>query len=125
MQKISPAELKVMKYIWKKNKLVLSKEIVKAMELEYYWKATTTFTVLKRLINKGFLDSERVKRITYYEIIITEKAYLNFATKQFLTEIHDGSLESLIESLLDTLSEKDIKKLCMYLTKLKNTLDFS
>lgn len=123
MKKLSPAELKVMKFIWSKDKIILSKEIVDTMELEYSWKVTTTFTVLKRLINKGFLGSERVKRITYYTILITKKDYKISETKRFLNDIHDGSLESLILSLMDTLSEKDIKKLHMYLAKLKSTLD--
>lgn len=35
MQKIPQAELKVMKFIWNKNDIVTSKEVMEAMELEY------------------------------------------------------------------------------------------
>ncbi|HEK5070206.1 TPA: BlaI/MecI/CopY family transcriptional regulator, partial [Clostridioides difficile] len=39
--KIPQTELKVMKFIWNKNDIVTSKEVAKAMELEYGWKITT------------------------------------------------------------------------------------
>ncbi len=101
MQKIPQAELKVMKFIWNKNDIVTSKEVMEAMELEYNWKATTTLTILSKLVNKRFLSSERIKRITHYTILITKQEYKVFETKRFLREIHSNSIESLINSLED------------------------
>ncbi|HDX7086390.1 TPA: BlaI/MecI/CopY family transcriptional regulator [Clostridioides difficile] len=104
MQKIPQAELKIMKFIWSKNDIVTSKDIIKAMELECNWKVTTTLTIISRLVNKRFLSNERIKRITHYTILITKQEYKVFATKRFLEEVHSNSLESLISSL------EDIKK---------------
>ncbi len=101
MQKIPQAELKVMKFIWNKNDIITSKEVMEAMELEYNWKATTTLTILSKLVNKCFLSSERIKRITHYTILITKQEYKVFETKIFLREIHSNSIESLINSLED------------------------
>lgn len=101
MQKIPQAELKIMKFIWSKNDIVTSKDIIKAMELECNWKVTTTLTILSRLVNKRFLASERISRLTHYTILITNKEYKIFATKRFLEEVHSSSLESLRESLID------------------------
>lgn len=104
MQKIPQAELKVMKFIWNKNDIVTSKELIEAMEEKYEWKQTTTLTVLSRLVKKHFLASERISRLTHYTILITRKEYQKFETKIFLCNIHSNSLESLINSL------EDIKK---------------
>lgn len=101
MQKIPQAEFKIMKFIWAKNDIVTSKEVVKAMELDCNWKVTTTLTILSRLVNKRFLASERISRLTHYTILITDKEYKVFATKRFLEEIHSNSIESLIDSLID------------------------
>lgn len=101
MQKIPKAELKVMKFIWVKNDIVTSKEVVEAMEHDCNWKATTTLTVLSRLVNKRFLSSERIKRMAHYTILITKQEYKVFATKRFLEEVHSNSLESLRDSLID------------------------
>ncbi|HID1129824.1 BlaI/MecI/CopY family transcriptional regulator [Clostridioides difficile] len=101
MKKIPEAELKVMKFIWNKNDTVTSKEVIKAMQIKCNWKPTTTLTFLSRLVNKGFLASERISRITHYTILITKKDYLKFETRQFLSDIHSNSLESLLNSLKD------------------------
>ncbi|MBG0264431.1 BlaI/MecI/CopY family transcriptional regulator, partial [Clostridioides difficile] len=94
-------ELKVMKFIWSKNDIVTSKEVAKAMELEYSWKMTTTLTILSRLVIKHFLASERIGRMTHYTILIAKKDYKISETKRFLNDIHSNSLESLLNSLKD------------------------
>lgn len=106
MQKIPQAELKIMKFIWNKNDIVTSKEVVEAMEIECNWKATTTLTILSRLVNKRFLSSERVKRMAHYTILITKKEYVKFETKRFLADIHSNSIESLVDSLIDCTKKK-------------------
>ncbi len=55
------------------NDIVTSKEVAKAMELEYSWKMTTTLTILSRLVIKHFLASERIGRMTHYTILIAKK----------------------------------------------------
>ncbi|HBG5740457.1 TPA: BlaI/MecI/CopY family transcriptional regulator, partial [Clostridioides difficile] len=101
MKNIPQAELKIMKFIWNKNDIVTSKEVIKAMELDCNWKATTTLTILSRLVNKRFLSAERIKRITHYTILITKQEYKVFETKRFLEEVHSNLIESLVSSLID------------------------
>ncbi|NJI80620.1 BlaI/MecI/CopY family transcriptional regulator [Clostridioides difficile] len=101
IRNIPQAELKVMKFIWEKNDTVTSKETIEAMGQKYGWKQTTTLTLLSRLVKKHFLHSERIKRLTYYKIVVTKKVYLKVATRRFLEEIHSNSIESLISSLED------------------------
>ncbi|HFL2404849.1 TPA: BlaI/MecI/CopY family transcriptional regulator [Clostridioides difficile] len=101
MKKIPEAELKVMKFIWSKNDTVTSKEVIKAMQIKCNWKPTTTLTLLSRLVNKSFLASERIGKMTHYTILIAKKDYLKFETRQFLSDIHSNSLESLLNALKD------------------------
>ncbi|MCC0632635.1 BlaI/MecI/CopY family transcriptional regulator [Clostridioides sp. ZZV15-6388] len=99
IKKIPEAELKVMKFIWKINKTVPSKEVIIAMEQQFNWKQTTTLTLLARLINKNFLTAEKIGRFTHYTILVGEEEYKNFETRNFFDTIHDDSKESLMASL--------------------------
>ncbi|HEK4907969.1 TPA: BlaI/MecI/CopY family transcriptional regulator [Clostridioides difficile] len=99
IQKIPQAELKVMKFIWGKNEEVTSKEVIESMENKYGWKQTTTLTLLSKLVKRKFLLSEKIDRYTHYKIIIKNREYLNFETKNFMSNMHNNSLGSLLASL--------------------------
>ncbi|HBF4443199.1 TPA: BlaI/MecI/CopY family transcriptional regulator [Clostridioides difficile] len=99
IQKIPQAELKVMKFIWGKNEEVTSKEVIESMENKYGWKQTTTLTLLSKLVKRKFLLSEKIDRYTHYKIIIKNREYLNFETKNFMSNMHNNSLGSLLTSL--------------------------
>ncbi|MCQ4379950.1 BlaI/MecI/CopY family transcriptional regulator, partial [Clostridioides difficile] len=60
IRKIPQAELKVMKFIWKVDVTVTSKDVIEAMEQKYGWKQTTTLTLLSRLVKRGFLDAQKI-----------------------------------------------------------------
>ncbi|MEJ4023063.1 BlaI/MecI/CopY family transcriptional regulator [Clostridioides difficile] len=101
LQKIPPAELKVMNFIWGKNNEVTSKDVIKAMENEYGWKQTTTLTLISRLVKRKFLSAEKIDKYTHYKIIVGNKEYINFETKNFMSNMHNNSLESLLTSLCE------------------------
>lgn len=99
IKKIPQAELKVMKFIWRVDATVTSKDVIEAMEKQYGWKQTTTLTLLSRLVKRGFLDAQKIERYTHYTIVVKHKEYLSFETKDFLSNIHDDSFTSLISAL--------------------------
>ncbi|MCC0635380.1 MULTISPECIES: BlaI/MecI/CopY family transcriptional regulator [unclassified Clostridioides] len=99
IKKIPQAELKVMKFIWRVDATVTSKDVIEAMEQEYGWKQTTTLTLLSRLVKKEFLYAQKIDRYTHYTIVVKQQEYLNFETKDFLSNIHNDSLVSLISAL--------------------------
>ncbi|MCC0697239.1 BlaI/MecI/CopY family transcriptional regulator [Clostridioides sp. ES-S-0048-02] len=99
IKKVAPTELKVMKFIWKSDTQMASIDITNAMHKKYGWKQTTTLTLLSRLANKGFLNSVKIGKYTYYESIIMKDEYIKFETKEFICNIHDGSTGSLLDSL--------------------------
>ncbi|WP_074141683.1 BlaI/MecI/CopY family transcriptional regulator [Clostridioides difficile] len=101
IRKIPQAELEVMKFIWRVDVTVTSKDVIEAMEQKYGWKQTTTLTLLSRLVKRGFLDAQKIDRYTHYTIRVKHKDYLSFETKYFLNKIHDDSLKNLISALHD------------------------
>ncbi|EIS9418432.1 TPA: BlaI/MecI/CopY family transcriptional regulator [Clostridioides difficile] len=101
IRKIPQAELEVMKFIWRVDVTVTSKDVIEAMEQKYGWKQTTTLTLLSRLVKRGFLDAQKIDRYTHYTIVVKHKDYLSLETKYLLSKIHDDSLRSLISALHD------------------------
>lgn len=81
ISKLPEAELKVMRYIWEANKVLISRDLVNAMEEKNRWNESTTFTVLKRLERGEFLGTEKTGKLTHYNAIVKEEKYLRFETK--------------------------------------------
>lgn len=121
IKKLPQSELKIMKFIWKVDSKITSKDIILAMEQKYQWKQTTTLTILSRLVVKGFLNSKKINKHTQYEILIAEKDYLNVETREFFRNIHDSSIKSLLLSLHadDNISEEDILFIEAWLRSIK------
>ncbi|MDK3208901.1 BlaI/MecI/CopY family transcriptional regulator [Clostridioides difficile] len=111
ISKLPEAELKVMRYIWEANKVLTSRELVAAMEEKYEWKDTTTFTVLKRLQRREFLETEKIDKRTHYNVLVKEKQYQKFETREFIKNIYKNSIKSLISALHKDDEKVDEKKL--------------
>lgn len=99
IKKIPHSELKVMKFIWGVNADVSSKDVINAMEQKNNWKQTTTLTLLSRLVKKQFLSAKKLDRFTHYTIIVEEEDYLKLETLDFLNNVHNNSILSLVASI--------------------------
>lgn len=111
--KISGSEMKLMQLIWKNDREMTSQELI--AELGSTWKPTTILTFLKRLTEKGILTSRKKGKTSYYKAAVTENEYKQEQTEEFINEIHNGSLNSLMSALClgDKVSKdelEDIKK---------------
>ena len=101
ISKIPQSELDVMKVIWEHSEPISSREVINELQEKNGWKRTTTLTLLSKLVQKEFLNAEKIKLYTYYTPLISKKEYLEFETKYFFTNIHESSLKSLITALHD------------------------
>ncbi|SJW52149.1 regulatory protein [Clostridioides difficile] len=81
VEKLLRAELIVMEYLWKKDSLMPKKEIIYDIKQMYGWHKSTIKTILKRLIDKGYLARDIIKFKSYYKIIIDNKKYYAFKKK--------------------------------------------
>ncbi|MDE6971062.1 MAG: BlaI/MecI/CopY family transcriptional regulator [Eubacterium sp.] len=95
--KLFESELKVMELLWEEGDLS-AKEIAQRLKEQINWSKTTTYTVLKKCVEKqairrtdpGFLCSPLISR---HEI---QKA----ATEDLIERMYGGSQDLLIASLL-------------------------
>ena len=102
--------------IWS-NEPITTGELVKIAQQELTWKRTTTYTILKRLCEKGlFINTDG----TVTSLISKEDFYAKQSEK-FINETFDGSLPAFIAafSKRKKLTEEEIKKLQELISKMK------
>ena len=119
--KILPdSELIVMRVIWESKKEMSTGEILSNIGKETNWKLSTLQIILSRLVEKGFLKSEKIGRFNYYLSLIDPYKYKKFATKNFIKKMYNNSGKKLIASLIDEdemLSDEDIAEIKKMLNK--------
>ena len=108
MQKMGPLESRFADLIWSHEPLP-SRELVRLAAEALSWKATTSYTVLKRLCDRGlFLNQEGtvsplVNRLVFYAI----------QSEQFVEETFEGSLPAFLAAFSSRkrLSDREIDEL--------------
>ncbi len=114
--KISDSEMEVMQVFWSEENNWLSlNDLCKALE-QKAWKYNTIGTFVLRLTEKGVLKAKKEGKTNYYQPIISKDEYKKMETRQFLNEVHGGSMKSLIASLYDeSLNDEVITELTEWL----------
>ena len=79
--------------IWN-NEPISSSELAKRSEEELKWKKTTSFTVLKRLCDKGIFQNNKG---TVSSVITREKFY-SMQSEKFVEDTFDGSLPAFLNA---------------------------
>lgn len=121
IKRLPDAEFTVMKAIWHSKAPVTTHTIMEHLSSDISWKPQTLLTMLARLTEKGFLNSERVGRERCYTPIISEKEYLDIETGNFLQRYAGNSLGKLIKTLYaeGDMTKEDIAELREWLAERK------
>ena len=113
IQRVSDAEKQIMEFIWASSHPVTTREIIANLPEDNTWKQSTVITFLARLMEKGLLKATRISKANYYEPCLTEQEYRNLETKQFINDVHKGSLWGFLSTLCENgdLTRVDIESL--------------
>lgn len=117
MQQISDYELALMKIIWANNGTALYAEISKGLEDKGTpWTKNTIITLSSRLIEKGFLKTNKIGRRNEYKAIVSSNDYQSTQAHSFLEKIYEGNAKGLVTTLIeqDLLSADDLEQLKSY-----------
>ena len=91
------------------NAPVTTAQLVKLCEKELNWKRTTTYTVLKKLCEKGIFSNDN----SVVTVKISRDDFFSLQSEQFIEETFDGSLPAFIAAFTrkKDLSEAEIKEI--------------
>ena len=103
-------ELNIMELLWS-NKELAAKDISKIIKEYIGWEKNTTYTVIKRLIDKGAI--QRTDPGFICSALISQRSVREIETKRLLDQFYNGSLQTFISEYLKNqrLSAGDIAEL--------------
>ncbi|MGI6451605.1 MAG: BlaI/MecI/CopY family transcriptional regulator [Desulfitobacteriia bacterium] len=106
--KIFEAELKFMNIIWN-HEPVTTGELVKLCQEELDWKKSTTYTVLRRLVQRGAIRNEN----SVVKSLVSRSEVQKQESREHIEKIYNGSLSNFFVSFLqnEKLSEEELKEL--------------
>ena len=110
LKKLPDAEFDVMKVIWDNEPPVTTTSVREQLGKEKEWKIQTVVTLMLRLVERGFLRSEKHGKERTYFPLVSKEDYLKFETGNFMKQYHNSSLFNLINTLYDdeALTDKDL-----------------
>lgn len=105
---MSETEKEIMDYIWSLNKPISSSDLLTYFNKQGKdWKVQTLSTFLKRLVEKGLLQSNQQGRTYFYSYKISFKQYKSLQAKNFLNNMYNGSVKNFLSALYNEEIEKD------------------
>lgn len=106
--KIYDAEYRFMTIVWE-NSPVTSTCLVKLANEELGWKKSTTYTVIRRLCERGVLENNN----SLVSALINKEQVMRFETEDHIDRIYNGSLKLFFSTFLqkEELSKDEIDEL--------------
>ena len=95
--RLHEGELNVMELLWS-NKALAAKDISKIIKEYIGWEKNTTYTVIKRLIDKGAIKREDPGFLC--RASISKRAVQNIETKALINKVFNGSLSAFLSEYL-------------------------
>ncbi|MBR5180997.1 MAG: BlaI/MecI/CopY family transcriptional regulator [Lachnospiraceae bacterium] len=102
---LTEAEKKLMEIIWQVSPIESGK-LVKVAADRIYWTKSTTYTVLRKLVSKGFVKNED----TVVSVLVPKEELLISESNQIVEESFSGSLPKFVAAFFGskkTLSDED------------------
>lgn len=121
--KLHEGELNVMELLWS-NKELAAKDIAHIIKEYIGWEKNTTYTVIKRLIDKGAI--KRTDPGFKCSAIVSKRNVREIETKRLLDQFYSGSLNTFISEYLryQKLSDGDIRELQRIIHSNRQEVDY-
>ena len=106
--RLGVVETRFAELVWE-TEPVGSGELVKLCEKELEWKKSTTYTVLKKLCDKGLFQN--VNGVV--TSVVSQKEFQSRQSKRFVEDTFSGSLPAFIAAFAENggLSDRDISEI--------------
>ena len=98
MIKLFDSERKVMEVLWREGALPAG-QIVKILKEETGWNRNTTYTVIKKCVDKGAIKREEPGFMC--SALISRQEVQDYETEELIDKMFDGSKEKFFAAFLD------------------------
>ena len=110
MQRLFDSELRLMELVWD-NEPVTAKALSLLAAEDFGWNKNTTYTVLKKLVDKGVLQREEPNFLC--TSLVKREQVQKAETKSLIDKLYNGSRKAFFASFLQSeeLSEEELAEL--------------
>ncbi len=118
MIKLFDSERKVMEVLWREGDLPAG-QIVKILKEETGWNRNTTYTVIKKCVDKGAV--RRTEPGFVCSALISRQEVQDYETEELIDRMFDGSREKFFAAFLDggKLSRQEVEQLKKMIDRLE------
>ncbi|WMJ89871.1 BlaI/MecI/CopY family transcriptional regulator [Anaerocolumna sp. MB42-C2] len=116
--KLFDSELKVMEVLWEKGE-ISARSIVEILATQIGWNKNTTYTVIKKCIEKGAIERKEPGFIC--KPLVTKDEVQQSETEQLIDKMFGGSSELFFSAFLKNngISEKEAERLAKMIREVK------
>ena len=93
--KLAEGEAKFAELIWQREPIT-SPELVKLCEKEFQWKKSTTYTVLKKLCDRGIFQNEQ----TVVTSRVSKEEFNSYRSRKFVEDSFGGSIPKFLTAFM-------------------------
>ena len=93
--KLAEGEAKFAELIWQREPIT-SPELVKLCEKEFQWKKSTTYTVLKKLCDRGIFQNEQ----SVVTSRISKEEFNSYRSRKFVEDSFGGSIPKFLTAFM-------------------------
>ena len=113
LKKLPDTEFEIMNVVWANEPPITTNMVMEQLGNEKGWKAPTVISLMKRMVKRGFLKTEKDGKERIYFPLVSKEDYLKFETGNFMKQYHENSFLSLVNTLYNgrQLSVADIEEL--------------
>ena len=98
IKRLPDSEFEIMDIIWDNPSPITTLQIMEKLGAGRQIKMQTLLTMLVRLIEKGFLTSERVGRERNYSPVVSKRDYMAIETESFMSRHYISTIGSLMQT---------------------------
>lgn len=122
IKKLPDTEFEIMKVVWAEKPPITTSMIMEQLGNKRKWKAPTVISLMLRLVERGFLRTEKIGKERIYFPLISKEEYLKLETGNFMMNYHENSFLSFVNTLYDgkKLSNNEIEEIEDWIKKSKN-----
>jgi predicted transcriptional regulator len=108
--KLFDSELKIMEILWREGD-ISAKRIAEIAKEQIGWRKTTTYTNIKRCIDKGAVNRYPDQFICHP--LVTKEETQEYETNELINKMYGGAADQLVASILGkkNLSSEEIERL--------------
>lgn len=111
---LSECELVTMRCVWNLGERATAFNVINMLAEDYgmKYKETTVYTFLKKLKEKGFVDTKR-QGVTYYIPLVDETTYLKEMAKKLVGFWFNGDTAAAVKAVVEGehLTRKEVREL--------------